>query len=130
MSKGTQFLRLAIPAFVLYVLAFFHVLPTPFLSTESTDAILPVVSDAPSDYNLSKQERYFCPPTIHDYKRIPTVRSRQLPWWLLVSFGAYSLSSLGLGLLRFNDCPEAYESLLSEISQAKTELRNQGVDVD
>lgn len=46
MSKGTRFLRLAIPAFVLYVLAFFHVLPTPFLSTESSDAILPVVSEA------------------------------------------------------------------------------------
>jgi dolichyl-phosphate mannosyltransferase polypeptide 3 len=47
-----------------------------------------------------------------------------------VLFGAYSLSSLGLGLLRFNDCPEAYESLLKEITQAKNELRDQGVAVD
>jgi dolichyl-phosphate mannosyltransferase polypeptide 3 len=47
-----------------------------------------------------------------------------------VSFGAYSLSSLGLGLLRFRDCPEAYESLLAEISQAKNELRDKGVSVD
>jgi len=54
----------------------------------------------------------------------------QIPWWLLVSFGSYSLSSLGLGLLRFHDCPEAYESLLSEITQAKNELRDQGVSVD
>lgn len=53
-----------------------------------------------------------------------------LPWWLLVSFGAYSLTSLGLGLVRFHDCPEAYESLLSEISQARDELRNAGVAVD
>lgn len=44
MSKGTRFLRLAIPAFILYVLAFFQILPTPFLSAESADAILPVVS--------------------------------------------------------------------------------------
>lgn len=36
----------------------------------------------------------------------------QIPWWLLVSFGAYSLGSLGLGLLKFRDCPEAYEELL------------------
>ena len=54
----------------------------------------------------------------------------QLPWWFLVSFGAYSLSSLGLGLLRFNDCPEEYESLLKEITMAKNELRDQGVTVD
>ena len=54
----------------------------------------------------------------------------QLPWWLLVTFGAYSLSSLGLGLVRFHDCPEAYESLLGEIARAKDELRDQGVSVD
>ncbi|CAK9787234.1 dolichol-phosphate mannosyltransferase subunit 3 [Cutaneotrichosporon oleaginosum] len=53
-----------------------------------------------------------------------------LPWWLLVCFGSYSLMSLGLGLLRFNDTPEAYESLLAEITQAKNELRDQGVTVD
>ncbi|EIW73237.1 dolichyl-phosphate mannosyltransferase polypeptide 3 [Tremella mesenterica] len=53
-----------------------------------------------------------------------------LPFWLLVTFGSYSLSSLGLGLVRFHDCPEAYESLLMEITQAKNELRDQGVDVD
>jgi len=129
MSKGTQFLRFAIPALVLYVLAFFHVLPTPFLSTESTDAILPVVSatDPPLIAISSLQAIPPRPATwISDRSRAHA----QLPWWLLVSFGAYSLSSLGLGLLRFNDCPEAYESLLREISQAKTELRNQGVDVD
>jgi dolichyl-phosphate mannosyltransferase polypeptide 3 len=54
----------------------------------------------------------------------------QLPWWLLVSFGSYSLSSLGLGLLRFHDTPEAYESLLREVAQSKNELRDQGVEVD
>ncbi|WVF66618.1 hypothetical protein IAT40_001358 [Kwoniella sp. CBS 6097] len=53
-----------------------------------------------------------------------------LPFWLLVTFGSYSLSSLGMGLVKFHDCPEAYESLLSEISQARDELRNHGVAVD
>ncbi|WWC67236.1 uncharacterized protein I206_101143 [Kwoniella pini CBS 10737] len=53
-----------------------------------------------------------------------------LPFWLLVSFGSYSLYSLGLGLVQFHDTPEAYESLLREISQAKDELRNYGVSVD
>ncbi|KIK62979.1 hypothetical protein GYMLUDRAFT_95640 [Collybiopsis luxurians FD-317 M1] len=53
-----------------------------------------------------------------------------LPWWLLVSFGSYSLWSLGWGLFTFRDCPEAYEELLAEISLAKNDLRNRGVTVD
>lgn len=53
-----------------------------------------------------------------------------IPWWLLVSFGSYSLGTLGWGLFTFRDCPEAYEELLLEISQAKNDLRVQGVIVD
>ncbi|KAF9446502.1 dolichol-phosphate mannosyltransferase subunit 3 [Macrolepiota fuliginosa MF-IS2] len=53
-----------------------------------------------------------------------------LPWWLLVSFGSYSLWSLGWGLFTFRDCPEAYTELLGEISQAKNYLRAKGVTVD
>ncbi|KAK0497192.1 dolichol-phosphate mannosyltransferase subunit 3 [Armillaria luteobubalina] len=53
-----------------------------------------------------------------------------LPWWLLVSFGSYSLWSLGWGLWTFRDCPEAYTELMAEISQAKNELRVKGVTVD
>ncbi|KAF8342304.1 dolichol-phosphate mannosyltransferase subunit 3 [Cantharellus anzutake] len=53
-----------------------------------------------------------------------------LPWWLLVSFGAYSLATLGWGLWTFKDCPDAYEELMREISLAKNELRSKGVSVD
>ncbi|KAF8588360.1 dolichol-phosphate mannosyltransferase subunit 3 [Ramaria rubella] len=53
-----------------------------------------------------------------------------IPWWLLVSFGSYSLGSLGWGLYTFRDCPDAYHELLSEINNAKNELRLQGVSVD
>ncbi|KAL0952198.1 hypothetical protein HGRIS_008807 [Hohenbuehelia grisea] len=53
-----------------------------------------------------------------------------LPWWLLVSFGSYSLWSIGWGLFTFRDCPEAYTELLGEIAQAKNELRAKGVSVD
>ncbi|KIJ53649.1 hypothetical protein M422DRAFT_201859 [Sphaerobolus stellatus SS14] len=53
-----------------------------------------------------------------------------IPWWLLVTFGSYSLASLGWGLFTFRDCPEAYEELLLEITTAKNELRAQGVSVD
>ena len=53
-----------------------------------------------------------------------------LPWWLLVSFGSYSLWSLGWGLWTFRDCPEAYTELMVEITEAKDALRTQGVTVD
>jgi hypothetical protein len=36
----------------------------------------------------------------------------QLPWWLLVSLGSYSLASLGWGIWSFRDCPEAYAELM------------------
>ncbi|KIJ97033.1 hypothetical protein K443DRAFT_681817 [Laccaria amethystina LaAM-08-1] len=53
-----------------------------------------------------------------------------IPWWLLVSFGSYSLWSLGWGLFTFRDCPEAYTELLREIGEAKNDLRARGVTVD
>jgi len=53
-----------------------------------------------------------------------------IPWWCLVSFGSYSLGSLGWGLWTFRDCPEAYDELMHEISQAKNDLRGKGVTVD
>ncbi|KAI0323049.1 dolichol-phosphate mannosyltransferase subunit 3 [Amylostereum chailletii] len=53
-----------------------------------------------------------------------------LPWWLLVSFGSYALWSMGHGLYSFRECTDAYTELLTEISQAKAELRDKGVAVD
>ncbi|EJD42759.1 dolichol-phosphate mannosyltransferase subunit 3 [Auricularia subglabra TFB-10046 SS5] len=53
-----------------------------------------------------------------------------LPWWLLVSFGSYSLWTLGWAMLSFRECPEAYEELTKEVEQAKQDLRRRGVDVD
>ncbi|KAI0005527.1 dolichol-phosphate mannosyltransferase subunit 3 [Russula compacta] len=53
-----------------------------------------------------------------------------LPWWLLISFGSYTLWSLGQGLYTFRECTEAHAELLGEISQAKSELRLKGVSVD
>jgi len=53
-----------------------------------------------------------------------------IPWWALVSFGSYSLWSLGWGLWSFRDCPEAFEELMGEIAEAKNDLRAKGVSVD
>ncbi|PVF96090.1 dolichol-phosphate mannosyltransferase subunit 3, partial [Serendipita vermifera] len=53
-----------------------------------------------------------------------------LPWWCLVTFGSYSLWSLGWGLFTFRDCEDAYEELMKEISMAKSDLRAKGVTID
>ncbi|OIW24689.1 dolichol-phosphate mannosyltransferase subunit 3 [Coniochaeta ligniaria NRRL 30616] len=53
-----------------------------------------------------------------------------LPFWLLISFGAYLLFRLGWGVLTFNDVPEAHKEIMTEIELAKTDLRALGVDVD
>ncbi|KAH7175402.1 dolichol-phosphate mannosyltransferase subunit 3 [Dactylonectria macrodidyma] len=53
-----------------------------------------------------------------------------LPFWALVSFGAYLLFRLGLGILTFNDVPDAHSELMKEIDEAKVDLRKLGVDVD
>ncbi|KAK0432878.1 dolichol-phosphate mannosyltransferase subunit 3 [Armillaria borealis] len=77
---------------------------------------------------LSVILQFFSVPFVDDaivQELIPVV-----PWWLLVSFGSYSLWSLGWGLWMFRDCPEAYTELMAEISQAKNELRVKGVTVD
>jgi len=53
-----------------------------------------------------------------------------LPFWALVSFGAYLLFKLGLGVFSFNDVPAAYAELMKEIEIARADLRTKGVDVD
>jgi len=53
-----------------------------------------------------------------------------LPFWALVSFGAYLLFKLGWGVLTFNDVPEAYKELMAQIDEAKSDLRTKGVTID
>ncbi|KAM0327531.1 hypothetical protein ACHAQA_005821 [Verticillium albo-atrum] len=53
-----------------------------------------------------------------------------LPFWFLVSFGAYLLGRLGFNVMTFNDVPEAHKELMAEIDLAKVDLRALGVDVD
>ncbi|TLD05609.1 dolichol-phosphate mannosyltransferase subunit 3 [Venturia nashicola] len=53
-----------------------------------------------------------------------------LPFWAIVSFGAYLLAKLGYGVFSFNDVPEAHEELVKEIEQARADLKKRGVSVD
>ncbi|KAK0707657.1 dolichol-phosphate mannosyltransferase subunit 3 [Lasiosphaeris hirsuta] len=65
---------------------------------------------------------------------LPTIIQRDivpvLPFWFLVSFGAWLLFRLGWGMFTFRDTPEAYEELMAEIKLAQADLRAKGVDVD
>lgn len=56
--------------------------------------------------------------------------SQQLPFWALISFGAYLLGKLGYGVLTFNDVPQAHEELMAQIQEARKDLKSKGVDVD
>lgn len=53
----------------------------------------------------------------------------KLPFWALVSFGAYLLFKLGYGVLTFNNVPDAYEELMGQIKQAKADMKRKGVEV-
>ncbi|RGB29715.1 dolichol-phosphate mannosyltransferase subunit 3 [Rhizophagus diaphanus] len=52
------------------------------------------------------------------------------PWWVLVSFGAYSLGNIGYHVYRFRDCEDAYHELMAEIQIAKDDLKTKGVTID
>ncbi|KAJ1949556.1 hypothetical protein FBU59_001090 [Linderina macrospora] len=52
-----------------------------------------------------------------------------LPLLALVSLGAYAFVNIGYNLLVFRECPEAYHELMQEISEAKDDLRANGVDI-
>jgi len=64
-------------------------------------------------------------PTLIQSEIIPV-----LPFWALVTFGAFLLFKLGWGVFTFNDVPEAHAELMREIEVARGELRGKGVDVD
>jgi len=49
-----------------------------------------------------------------------------LPLWALVSFGAFSLASIGWALLRFRDCPQAAKELEGDIATARKRLEQRG----
>lgn len=52
-----------------------------------------------------------------------------LPWWCLVSFGAYALGTLGWDVLTFKDKPEKYRELMGQIKEAKADLKQKGLQI-
>lgn len=53
-----------------------------------------------------------------------------LPWWALVTFGAYALGTLGWGVYTFKDKEGSYKELLEQIDEAKVFYKKNGLDLD
>ncbi|XP_029022494.1 dolichol-phosphate mannosyltransferase subunit 3 [Betta splendens] len=52
-----------------------------------------------------------------------------MPLYLLVSFGCYSLATVGYRVATFNDCEEAAKELQQQIKEAKADLRKKGLKI-
>lgn len=52
-----------------------------------------------------------------------------MPLYLLVSFGCYSLATVGYRVATFNDCDEAAKELREQIKEAKEDLRKKGLNI-
>ncbi|KAM3596321.1 uncharacterized protein V6R79_012359 [Siganus canaliculatus] len=50
-----------------------------------------------------------------------------MPLYLLVSFGCYSLATVGYRVATFNDCEEAAKELQEQIKEAREDLRKKGL---
>ncbi|XP_054620110.1 dolichol-phosphate mannosyltransferase subunit 3 [Dunckerocampus dactyliophorus] len=50
-----------------------------------------------------------------------------MPLYLLVSFGCYSLATVGYRVATFNDCEDAAKELQSQIKEAKEDLKRKGL---
>lgn len=90
MTRATRFATLAGCLSFVYLVFFLGILPVPFLSQETAQAILPTVCGL-----------LLC-----------MILTLQLPWWALISIGAYLMYQVGWGLYNFNDTPKAYDELL------------------
>lgn len=53
-----------------------------------------------------------------------------LPWWGLVTFGAYALLTLGWGIVTFKDKKDKYEELKIQIEEAKAFYKSKGINID
>ncbi|KAI1427810.1 dolichol-phosphate mannosyltransferase subunit 3 [Xylaria sp. FL1777] len=120
MTRAQQTISIGLLVTSLYLALYLQLVPLPELvQTE----IVPVVrihrSILPSVPSQARTETL-----------TSSLKPQQLPFWALVSFGAYLLFRLGWNVMTFHDVPEAHKELVAEIELAKKDLRRLGVDVD
>jgi dolichyl-phosphate mannosyltransferase polypeptide 3 len=97
----------------LYLALFLGLIPLP---TKIQEDLIPYVRFA---YSQAK-----------DRNRHRSDHMIQLPFWAIVSFGAYLLGKLGYNVMTFHDVPEAHKELMAEIEIARADLKKMGVEVD
>uniref|UniRef100_A0A3P9J4D0 Dolichol-phosphate mannosyltransferase subunit 3 n=2 Tax=Oryzias TaxID=8089 RepID=A0A3P9J4D0_ORYLA len=59
----------------------------------------------------------------HTYREV----AWPMPLYLLVSFGCFSLATVGYRVATFNDCDAAAEELQEQIREAREDLRRRGL---
>lgn len=59
----------------------------------------------------------------HTYREV----AWPMPLYLLVSFGCYSLATVGYRVATFNDCEDAAKELQQQIKEAKEDLKRKGL---
>ncbi|KAJ9632499.1 hypothetical protein H2203_000904 [Taxawa tesnikishii (nom. ined.)] len=120
MTRAQQTISIALLVTALYQACYFGFVPLP---ATIQDEIIPVVRL----FHLARS-RYQARDTILFEPQLTNHTSA--PLWAIVSFGAYLLFKLGLGVFTFNDIPEAHKELMGQIEQARADLRTKGVSVD
>lgn len=93
MTRATEAYTFGAIIIATYVILYLGIIPLP--ETVQTK-IIPVVS-----ITIKQTKDAFC-----------ILNKLQLPWWGLVTFGAYCLSNIGSAMYTFRDCPEAYHELM------------------
>jgi len=63
------------------------------------------------------------------HNRLNNMPTEYIPFFLLISFGCYSLGTISYRLMTFPECPEEAKLLEQERKQAREFLRKNGVDV-
>ncbi|ODV81747.1 dolichol-phosphate mannosyltransferase subunit 3 [Suhomyces tanzawaensis NRRL Y-17324] len=91
--------------------------------TKATEAVLTVFALSAVYFALYSGV-FPTPKTFHD-EILPF-----LPWWGLVTFGAYALGTLGWGIITFKDKEDKYKELLVQIDEAKEFYKAKGIKLD
>ncbi|KAI4758905.1 hypothetical protein E4T52_08848 [Aureobasidium sp. EXF-3400] len=113
MTRATQTISIFLLVSSLYLALFLGLIPLPAKIQED---LIPYVRSVHSQAkHRSKQ----------DLNHL-----LQLPFWAIISFGAYLLGKLGYNVMTFHDVPEAHKELMAEIEIARADLKKMGVEVD
>ncbi|RDD46801.1 Dolichol-phosphate mannosyltransferase subunit 3 [Trichoplax sp. H2] len=97
-----------------------------------TDSLSFQVSDQIKDVlmpiTILQSLTYISPYTTINNDNVTAANDRiRLPIYLLIVFACYSLASVGYGVMTFNDCIEAHNSLKMEVSEAIDDLKKKGL---